>query len=634
MAFYSKNDPAKKFSRRSFLLASGQALLVTGLLGRLYYLGVVESDQYKTLAEDNRLSLRLIAPIRGKILDRHGNPLAMNRKDFRVHLIPEAAKDVTQTLGVLGGIVQISDKDLEGILKKIARQPRFVPVIVAENLSWETFSRVNVEMPNLPGIQPVEAQSRFYPGEVYTAHLIDYVSSPSEEDLENNDHDEDGFDFVLRLPGQKIGKDGFEESLEKPLRGTAGTSRVEVNAYGRVVREVARQEGSEGDPVTLTIDLDLQRYVTERLGEESAACVVMDIHTGDVLAAVSTPAFNPNDFIMGMSQEKFDSLKNDPKKPFTNKFLSGQYPPGSTFKMIVAMAALEQGIIDEFETVYCNGQMKLGDRTFHCWKEGGHGNVAFVEAISRSCDIYFYEISKRVGIDAIAEMANRFGLGEAYNIGLPREASGLVPTPEWKRAFYDARWQLGETLITGIGQGAVLATPLQLCVMTARLANGRFAVRPRLIYSVGSAEGPTPGFEPLELNQEHLALVQEGMRKVLEQGGTAYMSRLRGDGMSMAGKTGTSQVLRISEEERQSGIIDNADKEWRQRDHALFVAYGPVDVPRYALSVLVEHGGGGSRVAAPIARDIMRRTLELDPMSRHVTIELPEVQIANSGREG
>ncbi len=618
MAFDSENDRYRRFTRRSFLLASGQGLLVAGLLGRLYYLGVIESSQYKTLSDENRLSLRLIAPTRGKILDRYGHALAINQKDFQVHLIPEATRNVEETLESLGRIVNISNEDIAKILKKIKRQPGFVPVTVAENLSWETFSRVNVEMPNLPGVLPVEDKTRFYPEEALTPHMVGYVGSP--------DGDEVGRDPVLQLLGFKIGVAGFEKSLDENLRGTAGTSRVEVNAFGRVVREVARQEGREGDSVTLTIDLELQRYVAERLGDESAVAVVIDIHSGDVLAAVSTPSFNPNDFTYGISEEKWAGLLANPKRPLYNKFLSGQYPPGSTFKMVVALAALEARIIDQNEKVFCNGKVVLGDRTFHCWKEEGHGALALVESIAQSCDVYFYEIAGRVGIDRIAEMARRLGLGEIYDLGLQGQAKGLVPDRDWKWAYYGSRWQKGETLNVGIGQGALLATPLQLAVMTARLANGRYAVRPRLVYAVGNTPGPALDFSPLGVNQRHLALIQEGMTKVLTAGGTAYGSRLRGEGLSMAGKTGTSQVRSISAEERESGVLSPEERAWIERDHALFVAYGPVDEPRYALSVLVEHGGGGSRVAAPIARDIMAKTLELDPMSRPVFMELPPLE--------
>lgn len=624
MAFDSENDRHQRFSRRTLLLGGFQGLLMAGLLGRFYYLGVVQSEQYKTLSDANRLSLRLLAPVRGKILDRNGNPLAVNRKDFRVHLVPEDVGDIQNTLARLSGILNLDVENIEAVLKRISRQPRFVPVTVAENLDWEIFSRVNVEMPNLPGVRPVEAEARFYPEAELVSHLVGYVSTPNEEEV--------GQDPVLLLPGIKIGKQGFEKGLEKDLRGKAGTTNVEVNAYGRVVREVARREGLEGAPVTLTIDLELQQFTAQRLGQESAAAVIMDIFTGDVLAAVSTPAFNPNDFTSGISSDKWDALRGDIKKPMLNKFLGGQYPPGSTFKMIVAIAALEAGVITENDSFYCNGKLQLGDSIFHCWKEEGHGRVALVRGIAESCDVYFYEIAGRVGIEKIAEVARRFGLGQAYGVEFGNEAKGLVPDQNWKFAYTGTRWQKGETLITGIGQGFLLTTPLQLAVMTARLANGRDKVLPRFVYSIGNAEGRPPHFDPLNVNPQHLALIHEGMIKVHHPGGTAYMSRLTGEGMSMAGKTGTSQVRRITLAEREAGL-DEIERAWAQRDHAIFVAYGPVENPRYALSVIVEHGGSGSSAAAPVGRDLMRKTLELDPMKKPVSIELPEVEVI-AGEKG
>lgn len=617
MAFDSENDRAQSFTRRTFLLAGAQGLLMAGLLGRLYYLAVVQNPQYRTLAEENRLSLRLIAPVRGDILDRNGYALATNRKDYQVHLIPEAARDVRTTLASLGQIIHVSDADIERIKNKIARQPDFVPVTVAENLSWDTFSRVNVEMPDLPGVIPVEDESRYYPEGEVASHVIGYVGVADVEEVRAEP--------ILQLPGFRIGKQGFEKSFDQQLRGQAGTSRVEVNAYGKMVREVARQDGRPGQPVTLTLDLELQRFATGRLGAESATAVVMDVHSGDVLAAASTPGFDPNEFTLGLSRDKWNQLLKDPKHPLVNKVVAGQYPPGSTFKMVVALAALEAGVIDPQETVYCSGKIRLGDSTFHCWEHKGHGRVAFVEGISRSCDVYFYEIAKRTGIEKIAAMARRFGFGSAFDIGLTgRQAKGLVPTPEWKWATQGEPWHLGETLIAGIGQGALLATPLQMAVMTARLANGAQAVTPRFVYAVGNEVAPAPAFGGMNLNPRHLALVRQGMAGVLQPGGTAYGSRLSFEGMEMAGKTGSSQVRRITQAQREAGLVDQMELPWKDRHHALFVAYAPVDEPRYALSVVVEHGGGGARTAAPIARDIMRKTLELDPMSNPVYIPITD----------
>jgi penicillin-binding protein 2 len=616
MAFDFDNERNRAFTRRALLLAGAQGLLVVGLMGRLYYLGVLEGDQYKTLSDDNRLSLRLLAPARGYIFDRRGVPLALNRKDLQVHLVPESAKDVAGTLAALGRILQVSDADLERIKRKIARQPGFVPVTVAEGLDWESFARINVEMPELPGVVPVEDETRFYPEGPVAAHLVGYVGLADVNEVRG--------DPILQLPGFRIGKQGFEKSFDRDLRGQVGTSRVEVNAYGRMVREVARQPGKRGAPVTLTVDVEVQRFAAERLKDESAAAVVIDVQGGDVLAAVSTPGFNPNVFNHGIAEDEWRQLLADPKRPLVNKFLTGQYPPGSTIKPAVALAALEAGVIDENESVVCRGKIKLGDSTFHCWRPEGHGRVALVDAISRSCDVYFYEVSKRVGADRIAEMAHRLALGEAYDLHLLGQAKGLVPTPAWKLATQGTRWSLGETLITGIGQGAFLATPLQMAVMAARIANGGKAVTPRLVYAVGDQVLAAAPFGDLTLNARHLALVHRGMEGVLEPGGTAAQSRLTGSGMSMAGKTGSSQVRRITQAERDAGLKDQMQKPWEERDHAIFLAYAPVEEPRYALSVVVEHGGGGSRAAAPVARDIMRKVLELDPARQPVIMPLPD----------
>ena len=620
MAFDFDNDRSRAFTRRTFLLAGAQGLLVVGLMGRLYYLGVIESEQYKTLSDENRLSLRLLAPARGFIFDRRGVPLAKNRKDFQVHLVPESAKDVVGTLAALGRILNVSDADIERIKRKIARQPGFVPVTVAENLDWDSFARINVEMPELPGVVPVEDETRFYPDGPVTAHLVGYVGLGDVNEVRG--------DPVLQLPGFRVGKQGFEKSYDRELRGQAGTSRVEVNAYGRMVREVARQPGRRGAPVTLTVDAELQRFAAARLGDESAAAVVLDVAGGDVLAAVSTPGFDPNAFNHGIGDEAWRQLLDNPKHPLVNKFLTGQYPPGSTIKMAVALAALEAGVIDEAESVVCQGKIKLGNDTFHCWRPEGHGRVALVEAISRSCDIYFYEASKRVGAERIASMAERLGLGKTYDLHVQGQAKGLVPTPAWKLATQGTRWSLGETLVIGIGQGAFLATPLQLAVMAARIANGEKAVTPRLVFSVANALVPHAPFEDLNLNPQHLALVRRGMQGVLEPGGTAALSRLTGPGLSMAGKTGSSQVRRITQAERDAGLKDQMEKPWEERDHAIFLAFGPLEAPRYALAVLVEHGGGGARAAAPVARDIMRKVLELDLARQPVVMPLPEEEPA------
>lgn len=618
----SEGSRYKVFTRRAALLAGVQGLLGLTLAGRLYYLGVVEADQYDMLAEENRISIRLLAPRRGEILDRFGELLAGNRQDYRVFLIPEQASDIHRTLARLGRIIEISERDRQRIERQIGRQRKFLPVTVAEGLDWGSFARINVETPDLPGIQPDSGLSRWYPEGAAGSLLVGYVGAPAEEDLDG--------DPLLSLPGFRFGKRGIERSFDRRLRGKAGSSRVEVNAYGRVIRELARREGEPGEDVTLTLDAGLQRAVTERLGEESAGVVVLDIFTGEIYVHASTPGYDPNAFNFGISRENWQALLKDPRKPLLDKAVYGQYPPGSVFKMVVALAALHLGVAGPSTTHFCNGQHRLGDNVWHCWKRGGHGRLDIVEAIAQSCDVFFYRIAHELGIERIADWALRFGLGRTFGLEIGGEGEGLVPTPGWKRATTGQPWVGGETLNVGIGQGALLATPLQLAVMTARIANGGRAVTPRLVRSVGSeVRATTTDWPSLGLEPQWLALVHRGMEKVLERGGTAYASRLDVEGRKMAGKTGTAQVRRITQEQRDSRI-EQSELPWQARHHAWFVAYAPVAAPRYAACVLVEHGGGGGGVAAPIARDIMAEVLRRDPAARPPRSR----QMAAAGRPG
>ncbi len=603
----AEGDRVNTFSRRAFLLAGGQGLLSAVLFGRMYYLGVVEADKYQMLANENRISQRLIAPERGLILDRAGRVLAGNRKDYRVFLIPEETQDVRETLEQLGQIIDLSDARIDRLMRRIKRQRKFLPVTVAENMTWQDFARINVDSVNLPGVQPDDGATRYYPNGKQVAHLLGYVGAPTEEDLFEDQ------DPLLQLPGFRIGKIGLERHLEENLRGMAGDRDVEVNAYGRVVRELSENKAQKGNDAVLTIDMGLQSYVHELLGEESAAAVVMDIHTGDIVAQASTPSFDSNDFNFGISHANWNALQKDPRKPLLNKVVQGQYPPGSTVKMVVALAALREGVVTKEETVFCNGKHVLGNHTFHCWKEYGHGHVNMIQAIAGSCDVYFYDVAVRVGVDNIAAMLKEFGFGQHFDLGLGIEKDGLVPTRAWKQAIYGTPWQKGDTVIVGIGQGALLATPLQIAVMAARIANGGWAVQPRLLHSVGGVVQPRPDPTKIDVPDEHMKWMHESMEAVMQQGGTAFLSRLRGEGMSMAGKTGTSQVRRITQAEREIGDEAFKERAWKERDHALYMGYGPIENPRYAVSVIVEHGGGGSSVAAPLARDIMRRTLERDP---------------------
>lgn len=605
---HEDNSHYKTFSRRALLLGGVQAALFGTLAARMYYLQIVESDRYKMLAEDNRINLRLLPPPRGRILDRFGTPLAINQQTYRLVMVREQSKDVEATLDALGQIISLSDDERARILREMSRKRGFVPVTIRDNLSWWQVSRMEINAPDLPGVTIDVGQTRLYPYGNAMAQALGYVAAVSERELTG--------DPLLELPGFRIGKIGLERQYDLELRGSAGTSQVEVNATGRVIRELSRREGDPGRELVLTIDAGLQNFVHQSLmGERAAAAVVMDMRSGDVLAMASVPSYDPNAFSVGLSSQQWSELISDPLRPLNNRAISGLYAPGSTFKMIVALAALQAGIGTDHR-VYCSGQISLGNAKFHCWKKHGHGWMDMHNGIKHSCDIYFYDVAKRAGIDRISAMAKRFGLGLPPGLDIPGEKEGLIPTRDWKLATFGEPWQGGETLVTAIGQGFVLASPLQLAVMTARLASGR-QVKPHFLRGLrdDQAEAPeTTEFEPLDIPEQHLKIVRRGMDAVVnEQRGTAYSKRIDIEGWEMAGKTGTSQVRRITLAERRAGVTKNEDLPWRRRDHALFVCFAPVEEPRYCCAVIVEHGGGGSRVAAPIAREIMLETQHRDP---------------------
>jgi penicillin-binding protein 2 len=596
------------FSRRAAILAGGTLLAFGGIASRLYYLQVSKSSEYALRADQNRFDARVIVPLRGRLLDRFGQELATNQQDFRVLLIPENVSDIEGTLDQISEIVPISERERKAILRKARTQSKFVPIKVAGHLSWEQFAKININGPELAGVEPIVGDTRFYPYGEDLAHVVGYVMRPSPEDQEDDPHP------LLRQDEFRVGKNGVERTIDAPLRGQPGYRHVEVNALGRVVGEVKRVNGQPGDDAVLALDVELQKFAAERMRGESGSAVLLDIYTGEVLALVSTPGFDPNGFNRGWSTKEWKALLENPLKPLVNKSIAGQYPPGSTIKPMIAVAALETGAISQFEPIYCGGKVRLGNHEFHCWKKHGHGRMTMHTALKHSCDVYFYEVARRIGIDRIAEVGQKFGLGKATGLELPGEKSGLMPSRGWKKATTGISWQQGETLITGIGQGYMLMTPLQLAVMTARLANGGRSIKPTLVRSVGPnlAEANKP--EIMNVKPEHLQVAMRGMDAVSnEPGGTAYRSRVDVNGMTMAGKTGTAQVRRITKAERNSGVLKNNELPWKFRDHALFTAFAPVASPRYALAVMIEHGGSGSRAAAPVARDIMRETLQRDP---------------------
>ncbi len=600
-------DRYRLFSRRAVLLGGGQVALFSALAGRMYYLQVVEADRYRTLAEDNRINMRLLAPLRGIIFDRYGVEIATNQQNYRLIVVPERSPDIEQTLSRVARFIELDDAERKRVKKEIRRKRGFVPVTLRENLDWREVAKIEVNTPELPGVLIEVGQTRLYPLGESAAHLVGYVGAVSEAELTGEP--------LLELPSFRIGKNGVEKVFDQRLRGRGGRSEVEVNATGRVIRELSRREGETGGEVRLTIDAGLQDFAHKRMGEESAAVTVMDVTSGDVLAMVSAPAFDPNAFNRGVTKTYWRELNSNVRAPLTNKAITGQYAPGSTFKMVVALAALEAGLTDSDDTVFCRGHVELGKARFHCWKRGGHGTVNLIQALQQSCDVYFYDLARRLGINRIAAMAEKLGLGQPAGIGLPSEKPGLIPTREWKLAVMGKRWQGGESLVAGIGQGFVLATPLQLAVMTARIANGGHAVKPRLFAPTGEVwdpQAPPPAAETLPklgISTRSLDLVRRGMDAVTNSPrGTARRSRIKEEAWRMAGKTGTSQVRRITLSERRGGVIKNEKRPWKERDHALFVAYAPAYAPRYAISVVVEHGGGGSKAAAPIARDVMRET--------------------------
>ncbi|MFT6090607.1 penicillin-binding protein 2 [Sulfitobacter sp.] len=594
-----------KLSRRAALLGGMQLLFMGGLAARMNYLQVDQADQYLLLAEENRINIRLIPPTRGEIFDRNGIQLAQNVPSYRIVMVREEAGDVEEVMHRLADVIQLDPEARDRAIAEVKAAERFLPVTVADNVTWDELSRVSVNAPALPGVSPEVGLTRVYPRGSDFAHIVGRVGRVSQADIDAQETP----DAVLRIPRFQIGRINVEAREEGLLRGVAGTKQVEVNATGRVMRELSRREGQSGADLQLTIDSKLQNYVQARLGTESAAVVIIDCENGDLIANASSPSYDPNLFIGGISSADYDPMLESKHRPLVNKTVQGTYPPGSTYKMVVAMAALEEGIIGPDDTVYCPGHVDVGGRKFHCWKRAGHGSMDLENSLKQSCDVYYYDLALKVGIEKISAIAKRFGLGIRHDLPLSSVASGLAPTKAWKRETRGAEWVIGDTVNASIGQGFTLSSPLQLAVMTARIATNRM-VTPRLIKSIDGIEQPSGGGEPLGMNENNLRKIRKGMHVVVnDRRGTGYRSRIIAEGMRMAGKTGTSQVRSITTAERARGVSRNEDLPWERRDHALFVAFAPSDKPRYAVSVLVEHGGGGSTAAAPIARDVLLQAL-------------------------
>jgi penicillin-binding protein 2 len=613
MPLFDRKDKSRyaAFTRRT-LMTGGAIGAVLGALGvRLYQLQILEGDQFRTKAEENSVSARLVAPLRGRIFDRFGTELATNRRNFRVLIIPEQALEgVDEAVDTVGKIILLTDRDRDRIMRDIQNNKKFVATTIAENLTWGEFSRVNLHLPYLSGVQPDVGQTRDYPFGEELSHVLGYVAAVSKKDQEADE------DALLALPGFRIGKRGIEKSQEKDLRGSAGISRVEVNAYGRVIRELSRDPGAPGNDVWLTLDRDLQKFVVARMGDESCAIALMDVTTGDVLALASTPGYDPNLFNVGITQQQWKGLLENDHRPLSDKALSGLYPPGSTFKPAVALAALDAGAITPDFSVNCTGSLAFGNHIFHCWQKHGHGHVNLHRGIAQSCDVYFYNVARHLGIDGLEAGAHKLGLGNRTGIEIPGERAGVIPGRAWKEKTYGVKWLEGETLNAGIGQGYVLVTPLQLCTVAARIASGR-AVSPRIVRVVGREAQPRPESTKLPFSDAALAAVQSGMNAVTNEPiGTAFRWRIPDPGFEMAGKTGTAQVRKISEAEHLAGVIKNDKLPWKLRDHALFMAYAPVSNPRYAAAIVQEHGATESHPHVQMVRDILTYVQQRDPLKR------------------
>ena len=594
------NPQVKTISRRKMLLLCIQAAGIIKIATRAKELQVDQSEKYTLMAENNRIDSRLEVAPRGIIHDRSGRKIADNIPNFQVVLSKQVSDDPGRVLSELAKIINLPTEYQTKLLETIASHKGYGLITIAEHLTWKQYVMVSENLPALKGCQTQIALSRIYPYHELFAHEVGYVGRVSSYDLERMENPNP----IYHAPGMAIGKNGIEATLENELRGKEGRVEMEKNARGRVVRELGHVGALAGTEMQLTLDAEFQQYGATRFGTESGSVVIIDIETGDVKLMVSAPSFDPNKFVFGISQKEYNELQNNIRFPMYNKTVSGQYPPGSTFKMVTALAALEAGVVGAYDSVHCSGKMsRKGTRDFHCWKRSGHGTVNLRNSLKHSCDVYYYLNAEKAGITNISNMGKKLGLGQKYDIPLSVVRSGLLGNIEWKKEALNQDWVVGDTFSAGIGQGYIETTPLQLAVMTARIASGK-AVYPNLIHSKDGKK-IVQEFETLDINPEHLRLVRDGMYAVSnDNGGTAYATRIQG-GQQWAGKTGTAQVRTISKAERERGVISNSDLEWALRDHALFVAFAPYDKPKYAISVIVEHGGGGSTTAAPIARDLM-----------------------------
>jgi len=635
LVFNSSNIASKTrtIGRRMFLINCFKAVVLIGIVGRLTSLQITESRKYKSLADKNRFRETKIAPPRGVIQDYFGNEIASNKKIYQLHIVPEDTPNIDRLFFRLKSIINLSDKRIFLLKRRMAKQKIWATTIISDNLTWSEFSRLNLFLHELQGAQPVVSIARFYKDNS-SSHVVGYVSEISAKDLKNKKYLTN-----LNIAGVAIGKTGLESSLDKEMLGSPGYLRYEVNAFGKRIKQVSTNQGLKGKTFRTTLDQDIQKTAEKSLENVSGAVCVMDIYNGDIISMVSSPNFNPNSFVHGVKEKEWKEIIGNRDKPMINKAIAGLYPPGSTIKTLTALSALENDLINPKLTIKCKGYIDFYGERFHCWKKKGHGILDMRGALKRSCDVYFYEVARRLGVDRLSETAKKFGLGQKVLNGLNEEKAGTVPNTKWKLKEIGKNWYLGETLHAGIGQGYFTSTPLQLCLMTAQLANGGFKLKPRLVvdnndqannlkkYLDYKSKKPNDissndqlvfnfNLKPLFRNQENINFVKDAMFAASnEPGGTSYASRHRDKKFMFAGKTGSSQIKRFTQEQREAEIKQK-DITYLERDHAWFVAFAPVKDPKYAISVLVEHGGSGSSAAAPIAKKVIKKVLERHEIRR------------------
>ena len=618
-------NKSKMISRRMFMLSAAKAVVFFGIVGRLVSLQINESTKYKTLSDKNRFREWRIAPQRGIIKDFFDNEIATNEKVYQIHITPENTQNLEHLLFRLKNILYLSDKKINFLKRKIAKQKPWEPIIVSENLTWAEFSRINLFLHELQGAEPIVSVARIYPNQS-TSHIVGYVSEVSAKDLKNKE-------YLKQLPvqGIAVGKTGLENSLDQNIIGEVGFQRYEVNAYGKRIKQIEVDQGVAGKDYQTTIDLEVQSVASDLLKDKAGAVCVMDIYNGDVIAMTSSPNYDPNAFVHGIETKDWNYLLEHRDKPLVNKAISGLYPPGSTIKTIVALSALENDIVNPKQSVNCTGVIDFYGEKFHCWKKKGHGYMSMRSAIQKSCDVYFYEIARKLGVDRLSVTAKKFGLGKKVLPDFFEEKAGVVPNTSWKKKNIGQNWYLGETLHSGIGQGYFQTTPLQLCLMTAQIANGGYEIKPRVVYENTkndlksyikfkneNPDTPLPSdiflinfnLNPLFRNKENINFIKDAMYAATnEPGGTSYGSRLTKKEFIFAGKTGSSQVKTFTEKQREEEVKQK-DLVYKDRDHALFVAFAPVSDPQYAISVIIEHGGSGSSAAAPVAKKVIKKVLE------------------------